>query len=29
MIENPQDAAMLRRVMAHAGQGGVRFDIDG
>jgi uncharacterized protein (DUF1800 family) len=29
MSENPQNAAMLRRAMARAGQGGVRFDIDG
>jgi uncharacterized protein (DUF1800 family) len=27
MSGNPQDAAMLRRAMAQAGQGGVRFDI--
>lgn len=29
MSGNPQNAAMLRRAMARAGQGGVRFDIDG
>jgi uncharacterized protein (DUF1800 family) len=28
MSQGTQDAAMLRRAMAHAGQGGVRFDID-